>query len=139
MTTGAFSATDSKKRRHAAKRLVTRSRRCFRESEQMGKAWRDPTAFFWVDDELGDRLPELLPGARRLVVLADAGAYPHHLGERPERDAFAVRGATAVMPVEVVDDTVGVLVNLPRQPALADAGDPCHRDEASAADRGEAS
>ena len=73
------------------------------------------------------------PRARRLFVLADASAHAHHLGERPEGHAFAVRGAAAMVPQEVVNDTIGVLVDLPGEPALTDTGNSRDGDETSAA------
>ena len=39
------------------------------------------------------------PGAG-LVVLGDAAAHPHHVGERPVRDAVAVGQAAAAVPVD---------------------------------------
>ena len=58
-----------------------------------------------------------------VVVLGDAGAHAHHVGERPVGDALAVGEAAAAVPVDVVDEPVEVLVELPRQPRLADPGD----------------
>jgi hypothetical protein len=71
-----------------------------------------------------ERLLEL--PARRVdrFVLADAAAHPHHVGQRPVSDTFAVWEAPSAVPVDLVDDAVEVLVELPREPRLADASDP---------------
>ena len=44
-----------------------------------------------------------------------------HLAQRPEGDALAVGGRAAAVPVDVLDHAVDVLLELPRQAALADA------------------
>ena len=46
---------------------------------------------------------------------------PDHLGERPEGEALAVRGRSSVVPGDLLDDAVDVLLELPGDPALADA------------------
>ena len=63
------------------------------------------------------------------LVLADPAAHPHHVGERPVGDALPVGEAAAAVPVDLLDDPVEVLVELPRQPRLADPRDPGHRDQ----------
>ena len=60
---------------------------------------------------------------RVVVVLGDAGAHAHHVRERPVGDALAVGETAAAVPVDVVDEAVEVLVELPREPRLADPGD----------------
>ena len=47
-----------------------------------------------------------------------------HLAQRPERDAVAVGGRAALVPEHRLDHAVQVLLELPREPALADAGRP---------------
>ena len=76
---------------------------------------------------LGDGL--LDPGARcRLVVaFAQSGTLADHLAQRPEGDAFAVRGRAAAVPVDGLHQAVDVDRELARQPALAD---PCRADDA---------
>ena len=68
-------------------------------------------------------------GGRLVVVLGQLRAPPHHLPERPERDALAVGRRPAAVPVDVLRDAVDVLLELPHQPALADAARPGDRDE----------
>ena len=75
------------------------------------------------------------PRGRRLLLLGDAGAHPHHLGERPEGDALAVGDAAAAVPPDVVDEAVDVLQELPRRAATCrsrrcrhrERGAPCPR------------
>ena len=50
---------------------------------------------------------------RRLLVLDDPRAHPHHVRERPVGDALAVGEAAAAVPVRRLDDPVEVLVELP--------------------------
>src|SRR6185436_12712625 len=52
-----------------------------------------------------------------------------HLRQRPERDALAVRRRPALVPPHLLGDAVAVLVELPGEPALADAGVAGDRDE----------
>ena len=63
------------------------------------------------------------------LVLGDPAAPPHHVRERPVGHAFAVGETAAAVPVDRLDDPVEVLVELPREPRLADAGDAGHRDQ----------
>src|SRR5262249_57175066 len=51
------------------------------------------------------------------------GAHADHLGERTEGDPLAVRQTPAAMPPHDVGEPVDVLLELPRQPRLSDAGD----------------
>src|SRR5512146_2633775 len=76
-----------------------------------------------------EREAKLLQRGRRLVLLADPAAHPHHVRERPVRDPLAVGEATAAVPVRRLGDSVEVLVELPRETGLADPGDPCDRDQ----------
>ena len=72
---------------------------------------------------------ELLRRPPPAVGLEDAGLRLHHLAERPERDALAVRKRAALAP----GDELGVLVDRPEElvdePALADPGDADERHE----------
>src|SRR5438034_494288 len=63
-------------------------------------------------------------GANRRLVrsLADAGARPHHLDQRPVADPLAVGRGAALVPPDGFHDAVEVLLELPREPRLADAG-----------------
>src|SRR5581483_12387125 len=61
--------------------------------------------------------------------LEDAGPHAHHLRERPVRDALSVRETTSAVPPERAGEAVDVLLELPREPRLADACDPHHRNE----------
>ena len=46
------------------------------------------------------RAPRASPAPRRLFVLADPAAHPHHVRERPVGDALAVGEAAAAVPVD---------------------------------------
>ena len=62
-------------------------------------------------------------------VSAQAGPPADHLAERPEGDALAVGRRAAAVPVDVLDEAVDVLLELPGEAALADAAGPGDRDE----------
>ena len=100
------------------------------QPEQERQAGLHPPPVLLVRDVRGHRLGEL--GARDPggVGLRDLGAHPHHLAERPERDALPVGGAPPVVPPHVLRQAVDVLEQLPRQPRLADAADARDRDHA---------
>src|SRR6266508_2359934 len=91
-----------------------------------------PLALVCVGYVLLDRRVQLRERLCRRIVLRDSGAHPHHLGERPVRDAVAVGEAAAAMPPDVLNEAVDVLLELPGQARLADAGYTDHRDEARA-------
>jgi hypothetical protein len=55
--------------------------------------------------------------------------HPDHFRERPVGDALAVGQAAAAVPVNVVGEAVDVLLELPGEAGLADAGDARDRDE----------
>ena len=50
------------------------------------------------------------------------GPGADHLGERPERESLAVGGRAGLVPPDLLDDAVDVLLQLPGDPALAHAG-----------------
>ena len=94
------------------------------EPEQVGEAGLDPAPLFRIGDVLLDRASAASAGADgRLLVLDDPAAHPHHLGKRPVGHALAVGEAAATMPEDVRGEPVDVLLELPREPRLADAGD----------------
>jgi hypothetical protein len=67
-----------------------------------------------------------------VLLLLDRGPHPDHLGEGPVRDAVAVGQAPAAVPQDAFGDAVHVLLELPRQARLADAGDAGHGHEVGA-------
>jgi len=83
------------------------------QSEEVREPRPHETAFRFVPDVLLDRREEFRKGRRRILVLQDPGAAPHHLGESPERDTFPVRQTAALVPPDVVDQPVDVFVQLP--------------------------
>ena len=92
------------------------------EAEQRQQGRLDPAPVLLVGDVLGDRLAR----SRSRVVasssrLGQARPPADHLAERPERDALAVGRRAAAVPVDVLDDAVDVLLELPGEAALADA------------------
>jgi hypothetical protein len=64
------------------------------------------------------------------VFFSDAEPVPDDLGQRPERDALAVGQAPAPVPPDILGQPVGVLLELPAQPGLADSGRAGHQDQA---------
>ena len=99
------------------------------EPEQVTEARPDEPALVRVGDVPLDRLRELGRCGRRLLVLEDPGPSADHLGERPERNALAVREAPSLVPPDVGDQPVDVFLQLPDQPGLPDPGDPLHGDQ----------
>ena len=89
-------------------------------------------ALLRLGEVLLERRRKLLARRVRRLVLADPAAHPHHVGERPVGHALPVGQAAAAMPVHLLDDPVEVLVELPREPRLADARDAGHGDEVRA-------
>jgi hypothetical protein len=103
----------------------------------------EPLRIRRVGDESGDRLAQLLLRAGGIVRLEDARLRLHHLPERPEADALAVRERAALTPSDQLRPLLQALEQLPDEPALADAGDADERGElrlvlaTHAVDRGE--
>ena len=69
------------------------------------------------------------PGRVVGLVLGDAAAHPHHVCERPVRDALAVGGAAAAVPVDRPGPCRRSTCRTPTPARLADPGDPRHRDQ----------
>ena len=99
------------------------------QPEQVREARLEEAPLFGVEEVLLERGVQLGQRRRRLLLLGDAAAHAHHVRERPVRHAFAVGEAAPAVPVHGVRDAVEVLVELPREPRLADAGDAGQRDE----------
>ena len=99
------------------------------QAEQLREPRLDERALVGVGEVLLERDLELPERRRRLILLADPAAHPHHVGQRPVGHALAVGEAAAAVPVRDLGDPVEVLVELPREPRLADPGDAGHRDE----------
>ncbi len=72
---------------------------------------------------------ELLAHGLRRVLLEDAGLCLDDLGERPERDAVAVRETAALPPGDELRFRVGDLGELVDETALADARNTDERHE----------
>jgi hypothetical protein len=104
-------------------------RRVLREPEQMGEARLEPRALARVLDSLLEHRAELGDCFLRRVLLGDQRPHSHHLCQRPVGDAVAVRETAAAVPEHLVQDPVEVLLELPREARLADAGDADDRDE----------
>ncbi len=60
------------------------------------------------------------------IVLRDGQSLPHDLGQGPEGDPVAVGQAAAAMPPHGLGQAVDVLLELPAEPGLADAGRSAH-------------
>ena len=80
-----------------------------------------------IQQMLHQRHLELLACRRGLLVLGDPTAHPHHVRQRPVGNTFAVGETASAVPPDLLHDPVEVLVELPRQPRLADPRDPGHR------------
>src|SRR3954452_7164918 len=76
-----------------------------------------------------ERRAELRGSRLRVLFLRDQAAHAHHVGKRPVGDALAVGQAAPAVPVDRLGDAVEVLVELPRQPGLANASDSGDGDE----------
>ena len=98
------------------------------KERQQGAA--DPRPFRAIGHEALDRLGDARPRPGFVVVFEQAAASADHLAEGPEGDTRAVRGRSPVVPPDRLDQAVEVLLQLPRQPALADAALPADRDHA---------
>ena len=99
------------------------------EAEQLLQARLDERALLRVGDHLLDHPGQLCERGLGRLVLADPRPHPHHLGERPEGDRVAVGEAAALVPPDGLDEAVDVLLELPGEARLADAGDPDDREE----------
>ena len=75
---------------------------------------------------------DLLAGGLGALALGDVGTAADHLAQRPERHALAVGRGAALVPAHGLHEPVDVLLELPGQAALADAGLAGDRDEAGA-------
>ncbi len=95
----------------------------------MSEARLEPAPLLRVGDMLIDRGAQLRERGLRLLLLEDPGTHPHHLSERPVRHPVPVREAATPVPPEGIRQPVDVLLELPGESRLADAGDPHHRDE----------
>ena len=128
-TVGARSETRSKNLRQAAKSssrsyaaAVSRpSRTAMRGSSQL--------PLVRVADELAQRVGELAHRELRLRHVVDPDAPPDHLGDGGERDVVAVGGCPPGVPRHGAGEGVETFLELPGQPALADARDAGDRDE----------
>ena len=96
------------------------------QPQQLSQSRLDIAPLLLVEDVCVERRAQLAPGGRGVLVLDDAAAHAHHVRECPVGDALAVSETAAAVPVDRVDDAVEVLVELPRQPRLADASHAGH-------------
>ena len=100
---------------------VTAAGRGRLEAEEGEQRRLDPASVVVGRDVLGHGRADPLAGRGLVVRLGQARPPPDHLAERPERDPLAVRRAPAAVPVDRLADPVDVLLELPGEPALADA------------------
>ena len=103
------------------------------ETEQVSDAGPHPGAFLGVGQMLFERRRR---ASRRREAASSSSPMPqrmaHHLGQCPVRDALSVGEAAAAVPVRVGSEAVDVLLELPRQPRLADSRHPGDEDELGA-------
>ena len=109
--------------------ILSITRRRVLEPQQVREAGLDEGPLLRIEQMLRQRGGQLLPRRSRTLVLGDSAAHPHHVRQRPVGHAFPVRKTAPAMPVHDVDDAVEVLVELPRQPGLADSRHAGHGDE----------
>ena len=102
------------------------------QPEEVEKTKLDPGALLRVLDMELEHRYDLVRRALLRLVLEDPSASAHHLGERPVGNAVTVGETAAAVPPHVSDEAVDVLLELPRQPGLADPCDAHDRDEAGA-------
>ena len=100
-----------------------------RQPQQMAQRRHHPVAVLRVGHPFAHHGLELGPGCGGRLVLGDPGAHAHHLAQCPECDPVAVGQAAAAVPEHLVGEAVRVLLELPRQARLADAGDAGDVDE----------
>ena len=112
--------------------LVALERGLLGSRQQGGEAWLDPAALGLVADELLERRTELPAGELGRRAVRDPGPAANHLRHRGERDSLSVGEGAAVVPRDLVGMLVDPTVELPRQPALADARNARHRHQAAA-------
>src|SRR6266508_2866421 len=113
----------------SSKQVLLLARLLRAQPKQLRQPRLDEAPLLSVDDVLLQRRAQLLQRGRRVVVLGDRAAHANHVRQRPVRNALAVGETAAAMPVDRVRDAVEVLVELPHQAGLADAGDARHGDE----------
>ena len=110
----------------SARRTCARRRRAAPEppslprSEQGQEGRLEPALLGLVGHPLADHRSDAGPGRRLVVRLEEARSLADHLAEGPERDPVSVRGAAAHVPPGVLDETVGVLGELPGEATLPD-------------------
>ena len=91
-----------------------------REPEELRESRFDPVPVVRARDVLRNAGRELRQRFLGALVLEDLGAAADHLRERPVGDTLAVRRAAAAMPPRGQREAVEVLLELPREPRLAD-------------------
>ena len=95
---------------------------CRPVAEQRQEGGFDPAPLGLVGHDGGDALADLAPRRCLVVRFRESRSATDHLAEGPEGDALAIRRRTSVVPVDVLGHPVEILLELPGQPALADAG-----------------
>ena len=92
------------------------------ETEEPGETRLDPAPLLGVGDVFGDGGAEPYPCLFLVLELADPGSLADHLAQGAEGDAVGVGGRAALVPVDALHDAVDVLLELPGESRLADAG-----------------
>ena len=99
------------------------------EPDERPEMAHDPARLALVRQELGGGRVQLGLGRRCVVGLHHARVRLRHLGQRPERDAVAVRERAALEPRNRIAALVHRRAQLEQHPALADPREPDERDE----------
>ena len=137
-TSGPSSASRSKNSRQAANRSSRSRTARSLERRAGGEPRADPAPAPPRRGRARKRRPRASRAPRPASSPQRSEPHADHLGQRPERDAVAVGQAAAAVPPDRLGEPVDVLLELPGQPRLADAGAPGDRDQlrAAAARRG---
>ncbi len=96
-------------------------------ADQWQERLHHPGAFCVVDTR--EALPQLPARDVEGVVLLNPGLRLHHLSDRPEAHALAVRERASLTPPDEVRCLADALEELGDEPRLADPGHPDERDE----------
>ena len=101
-----------------------------RDPQKSTQAWTDVVPFGRVGHERLQTVDELGGGDLQRVLFGDAQALADDLGQSPERHPFPVGEAASPVPVDRVDQSVDVLLELPPEPGLAHPGRTGHHHQA---------
>ena len=112
-----------------SEQILPVARLVLRKPQQLAETGLDECTLVRIEDVFGERRPELLSCRAGLLVFRNPAAHANHVRQSPVGDALAVGEAATPVPVDRLGDPIEVLVELPREARLADAGNPRHRNQ----------